>query len=190
MPSWQLTTRLPMLRKGRFPNSPSPCRGQLGTLWRVFFIRSSLNSMINSAVRFISAGRPAWLEASYYVFPVCIRAQEFRCIRGALRHQGAEDRRRLLLQPCHCAEPDLAACRESAQKPCRYHRSDHESDSDLAADAVDRSASTFWASGDVSRLKIDQPVGFVGESATPTQMTAGIDTMTSGGIQVGLNVAF
>src|SRR5262245_10665800 len=46
-----------------------------------FFIRSSLISLINSAVRFIRAGRPAWLEAPYYVFPVCIRAQEFRCIR-------------------------------------------------------------------------------------------------------------
>ena len=46
-----------------------------------------------------------------------------------------------------------------------------------------------WASGDVSRLKIDQPVGFVGESATPTQVTAGIDTMTSGGILLGMAVS-
>jgi outer membrane lipase/esterase len=46
-----------------------------------------------------------------------------------------------------------------------------------------------WASGDVSRLKIDQPVGFVGESATPTQVTAGIDTMTSGGILYGMAVS-
>ena len=46
-----------------------------------------------------------------------------------------------------------------------------------------------WASGDVSRLKVDQPVGFVGESATPTQVTAGIDTMTSGGILLGMAVS-
>ena len=46
-----------------------------------------------------------------------------------------------------------------------------------------------WASGDVSRLKIDRPVGFVGESATPTQVTAGIDTMSSGGILYGLAVS-
>src|SRR5262249_16425570 len=46
-----------------------------------------------------------------------------------------------------------------------------------------------WASGDVSRLKIDRPVGFVGESATPTQVTAGIDTMTSGGILLGMAVS-
>jgi outer membrane lipase/esterase len=45
-----------------------------------------------------------------------------------------------------------------------------------------------WASGDVSRLKIDRPVGFVGESTTPTQVTAGIDTMTSGGILLGMAV--
>jgi len=32
-----------------------------------------------------------------------------------------------------------------------------------------RGAARFnvWASGDVSRLQIDRPVGFVGESATP-----------------------
>ena len=46
-----------------------------------------------------------------------------------------------------------------------------------------------WASGDVSRLQIDRPVGFVGESATPTQVTAGIDTMTSGGILLGMAVS-
>jgi len=46
-----------------------------------------------------------------------------------------------------------------------------------------------WAAGDVSRLKIDQPVGFVGESATPTMVTAGIDTVTSGGILMGLAVS-
>jgi outer membrane lipase/esterase len=47
-----------------------------------------------------------------------------------------------------------------------------------------------WASGDVSHLKIDQPaVGFVGESATPTAVTAGIDTMTSGGVLMGLAVS-
>jgi outer membrane lipase/esterase len=46
-----------------------------------------------------------------------------------------------------------------------------------------------WASGDVSRLKIERPVGFVGESATPTQVTAGIDTMTSGGILLGMAVS-
>jgi outer membrane lipase/esterase len=46
-----------------------------------------------------------------------------------------------------------------------------------------------WASGDVSRLKIDQPVGFVGESATPAQVTAGVDTMTSGGILLGMAVS-
>jgi outer membrane lipase/esterase len=45
-----------------------------------------------------------------------------------------------------------------------------------------------WASGDVSRLQIDRPVGFVGETATPTQVTAGIDTMTSGGILLGMAV--
>jgi outer membrane lipase/esterase len=46
-----------------------------------------------------------------------------------------------------------------------------------------------WAAGDVSRLKIDQPVGFVGESATPTMVTAGIDTVTSGGVLMGLAVS-
>jgi outer membrane lipase/esterase len=47
-----------------------------------------------------------------------------------------------------------------------------------------------WASGDVSRLQIDRSsVGFVGESATPTQVTAGIDTMTSGGILLGMAVS-
>jgi outer membrane lipase/esterase len=46
-----------------------------------------------------------------------------------------------------------------------------------------------WASGDVSRLQIDRPVGLVGESATPTQVTAGIDTMTSGGILLGMAVS-
>jgi outer membrane lipase/esterase len=46
-----------------------------------------------------------------------------------------------------------------------------------------------WASGDISRLKIEQPVGFVGESATPTAVTAGIDTMTSGGVLMGLAVS-
>jgi len=46
-----------------------------------------------------------------------------------------------------------------------------------------------WASGDVSRLQIDRPVGFVGESATPTQVTAGIDTMSSGGILLGVAVS-
>jgi outer membrane lipase/esterase len=45
-----------------------------------------------------------------------------------------------------------------------------------------------WASGDVSRLKVDQPVGFAGESATPTQVTAGIDTLSSGGILYGIAV--
>jgi outer membrane lipase/esterase len=46
-----------------------------------------------------------------------------------------------------------------------------------------------WASGDVSRLQIDRSsVGFAGESATPTQVTAGIDTMTSGGILLGMAV--
>jgi len=47
-----------------------------------------------------------------------------------------------------------------------------------------------WASGDVSRLQIDRSsVGFVGESATPTQVTAGIDTMTNGGILLGMAVS-
>jgi outer membrane lipase/esterase len=46
-----------------------------------------------------------------------------------------------------------------------------------------------WAAGDVSRLKIDQPVGFAGESATPTMVTAGIDTVTSGGILMRLAVS-
>jgi outer membrane lipase/esterase len=46
-----------------------------------------------------------------------------------------------------------------------------------------------WASGDVSRLQIDRPVGLVGESATPTQVTAGIDTMSSGGILLGMAVS-
>ena len=47
-----------------------------------------------------------------------------------------------------------------------------------------------WAAGDVSRLKIDQPaVGFASESATPANVTAGIDTMTSGGILMGLAVS-
>ena len=47
-----------------------------------------------------------------------------------------------------------------------------------------------WASGDVSRLQIDRSsVGFAGESATPTQVTAGIDTMTSGGILLGMAVS-
>jgi outer membrane lipase/esterase len=47
-----------------------------------------------------------------------------------------------------------------------------------------------WASGDVSRLQIDRSsVGFASESATPTQVTAGIDTMTSGGILLGMAVS-
>jgi outer membrane lipase/esterase len=47
-----------------------------------------------------------------------------------------------------------------------------------------------WASGDLSRLQIDRSsVGFVGESATPTQVMAGIDTMTSGGILLGMAVS-
>jgi outer membrane lipase/esterase len=47
-----------------------------------------------------------------------------------------------------------------------------------------------WASGDVSRLQIDRSsVGFVGESAMPTQVTAGIDTMTRGGILLGMAVS-
>ena len=47
-----------------------------------------------------------------------------------------------------------------------------------------------WAAGDVSRLKIDQPaVGFAGESATPATVTAGIDTVTSSGVLMGLAVS-
>jgi len=42
---------------------------------------------------------------------------------------------------------------------------------------------------DGQRVLAGQPVGFVGESATPTMVTAGIDTMTSGGVLMGLAVS-
>jgi outer membrane lipase/esterase len=46
-----------------------------------------------------------------------------------------------------------------------------------------------WITGDVSSLKLDAPTGFSGESATPVMVTAGIDTVTSSGVLLGLAVS-
>jgi hypothetical protein len=62
---------------------------------------------------------------------------------------------------------DLAARRESGQEPFRHHRSDHESGFLISQRTRGPAGFNVWASGDVSRLKVDQPVALSAKARRP-----------------------